>query len=183
MEPDAYRKSETQTAPLVVADWTIDPEAVVTACRMRLGDGGRVHLLVPAWLHGLDWVGDPFASVPCARRQLERMRLLCLAAGLRVESTAVGDPDPVSAICDAADATRADRILLVARGRHVSPGYPLSVARRAQRLTGVRVESVAAPIPPRPRRSRAFAAGHCGPVRAVLRAPRGAKMRGIDRVT
>jgi hypothetical protein len=47
---------------LVVADWTTDPEAVVAACiERRELSSGDFALLVPAWLHGLDWVGDPAA--------------------------------------------------------------------------------------------------------------------------
>jgi hypothetical protein len=45
---------------LAVADWTTDPQAIVAACVERQErSGGDFALLVPAWLHGLDWVGDP----------------------------------------------------------------------------------------------------------------------------
>jgi hypothetical protein len=57
---------------LLVSDWTVDPHAVVAAAaRHDERESAAFALLVPAWLHGLDWVGDPLASVPCAQRQLD----------------------------------------------------------------------------------------------------------------
>jgi hypothetical protein len=148
------------TVRLVVADWTVDPEVVVETCRAQAGDAqGAVRIVVPAWLHGIDWAGDPRASVPCAQRQLERLTGLCIAAGLPVESAAVGDPDPLSAIGDAVVGVA--EILLFARGRHVAGGYPLSVARRAERLTGLPVRRIAAPRGPSRRRRPILAGGHC----------------------
>jgi hypothetical protein len=152
--------NETATS-LVVADWKIDAAAVVTICRQRLAGASAVRVVVPAWLHGLDWAGDPFASVPCARRQLDRMSRLCLDAGLRVISAEVGDPDPLSAISDALDHRPIDQILLFARGRHVAAAYPFSVAHRAERLTGLAVHSFTAPSTPKPPGRYRFAAGHC----------------------
>jgi hypothetical protein len=166
MEPHALHESTATSAPLVVADWRIEAEGVVAACRTILDDAAALHLLVPAWLHGVDWAGDPFGSVPCAQRQAERIAELCVAAGLRVESCAVGDPDPVSAICDAVAAARVGEILLFARGRHASSSYPLSVARRARRLTGLPLQSFGTAMPPRPRRRPHLAGGHCRPARA-----------------
>jgi hypothetical protein len=165
MERDGQRVTKTTAVPLIVADWAIDPEALVTACPARLDDPSTVSIVVPAWLHGIDWVGDPWASVPCAHAQLDRITQLCLAAGFSVESAAVGDPDPVSAICDAVAAGGVDRILLFARGRHISSGYPFSVARRAERLTGLPLQSFATAHAPRPQRRLRLAAGHCRPSR------------------
>ena len=155
MEPTARPGTRT----LVVADWAIDADAVVAGC--RAAGASRLELVVPAWLHGLDWAGDPFASVPCAERQVDRVAQLCRAAGLEVVSARVGDPDPLSAICDAVAAGAADRILLFAHGRHASAGYPLSVARRAERLSGLAVRSFAAPPTARVHRRLRVAGGHC----------------------
>jgi hypothetical protein len=161
MEPHTALESSTNTTRLVVADWRVDPEAVAIACRELVDDGTALRLVVPAWLHGIDWAGDPRGSIPCAGRQLESITELCLAAGLDVESSAVGDPDPVSAICDAVAAGGVGEILLFARGRHVSLGYPLSVASRAARLAGLPLRSFATALPPRAQRRRHFAGGHC----------------------
>jgi hypothetical protein len=64
MELDDRPFTQETATPLVVADWKIDAEAVVTICRQRLAGASAVHVVVPAWLHGLDWAGDPFTSVP-----------------------------------------------------------------------------------------------------------------------
>ena len=86
---------------------------------------------------------------------------LCGAAGLPVESAAVGDPDPLSAVGDALDRRRIDEIVLFARGRHVLPAYPLSVVRRAQRATGLPTRGIAAPRAPQPSHRPLFSGGHC----------------------
>jgi hypothetical protein len=166
MHLDGHAETKPSAATLLVADWAIDPEAVARTCAAR-DRSSALHVVVPAWLHGLDWVGDPTASAPCARRQLERIAELCVTAGLRVESAEVGDPDPLSAIGDAVDAVQADEIVLFARGRHVAAAYPFSVARRAERLTGLRVTAFAADPAPRLARRRSFARARCAPAAQV----------------
>ena len=138
---------------LVVADWTTDPEAVVAACVERAElTGGDFALLVPARLHGLDWVGDPAASVPCAQRQLTTIGRLADADGFAFECAAVGDPDPVTAICDALHAWPAGEVLLCTRRRGAAISHPLDLARRTRRLTGlpvgrIQVRPSATPMP------------------------------------
>ena len=160
MSLDGHADPKQSAATLVVADWVVDPETVAATCAAR-DRGPALHLVVPAWLHGLDWAGDPFASVPCARRQLERIVDLCTTAGLRIASAEVGDPDPLSAIGDALQGVRVDEIVLFARGRHVIPGYPFSVVRRAERLSGLRVTPVVVRAAPRPPRRRFVADSLC----------------------
>jgi hypothetical protein len=88
---------------LVVSDWRTDPYGVIEACRQRAAAGDVAFaFVVPAWLHGLDWVGDPTASRPCAARQLETLTRLAVGASLEVPFAGVGDPDPSSAVDDAA---------------------------------------------------------------------------------
>src|SRR3954453_13984207 len=126
---------EELTRILVVADWTIDARDVVAECRRRSGRDAAVFvLIVPAWLHGLDWAGDPRAAVPCAQRQLATLGRLCVDAGLAVEVAGVGDPSPISAIGDALGAYAATDILLCTRERHM-PCHPLHIAHRAPRAT------------------------------------------------
>jgi hypothetical protein len=169
MDLDSRTGTRHSSATLVVVDWAVDPEAVVRAFAAR-GSGPAMHLVVPAWLHGLDWAGDPFASVPCARRQLARIVALCAGAGVRVESAEVGDPDALSAIGDGIADRPVDEIVLFARGRHVARGNPFSVLRRAERLTGLPVRALAAPRGPRPARRRLFAGAHCEPAQQLAAA-------------
>jgi hypothetical protein len=149
---------------LLVADWAVNPHEVVAAAVRLVHDEPReLGLLVPAWLHGIDWAGDPAASVPCARRQVESVGELSIAAGLTITGAAVGDPDPGSAIVDALADWPADEIVLCVREPRVPLG-PFDLARRARRLTGLPVRRVAVlpPSPPRAERSaRRRRSGHC----------------------
>jgi hypothetical protein len=91
-------------------------------------------------LHGLDWVGDPRASRPCAALQLEALERLARAADVDVAFAEVGDPDPTSAIEDARAAYAATEILVCARPRRL--GHPFTLARRLRRSTGLVVREV-----------------------------------------
>jgi hypothetical protein len=99
---------------LLVADWRVDPQAVVNAIRSH-SPATSVALLVPAKLNGLDWAGDPYASVPCAQRQLDRIVELAYRAGLTFATIGVGDPEPLAAISDALADWPAERLVLIAR--------------------------------------------------------------------
>ncbi|HEV2815433.1 MAG TPA: hypothetical protein VGW10_19405 [Solirubrobacteraceae bacterium] len=138
--------TSTPTARLlVVADWSVDPYAVVAELRRRTAhEPAAFTLVVPAWLHGLDWAGDPTASVPCAERQLEMLVELTRRAGLDVEVGGVGDPDVISAIGDALHGRDAAEILLFERRRRFGRN-PLDLAHRAQRATGRAVRRFTAP--------------------------------------
>jgi hypothetical protein len=123
---------------LVVADWTADAEAVLAVCvQHKELSGCALGLLVPARLHGLDWAGDPAASVPCAQRQLTTIGRLADAVGFAFDGATVGDPDPVAAICDALHDWPAGEVLLCTRRRGAAVSHPLDLARRTRRLTGL----------------------------------------------
>jgi hypothetical protein len=96
-------------------------------------------------LHGLDWAGDPLVSVPCAQRQLERIDALARAGGLSL-TAAIGDPDVLAAISDAAAGAPADELVLFWPPRRVRLSHPLDLSQRARRLTGVPVERVEVPL-------------------------------------
>jgi hypothetical protein len=141
---------------LVVADWTLDPHAVVAELVRRAGDRQVAwSLLVPAWLHGLDWAGDPHASYPCAETALLTLRELAIQAGLTVDLAILGDHDPVTAVADACLAIRSDAILLCTRHRRLSHGHPLDLAHRMQTVSRVHVTRAQLP---------GLGRGHCGPV-------------------
>jgi hypothetical protein len=150
---------------LIVADWTADAQAVVAACATHRDlRGGAFGLVVPARLRGLDWVGDPIASMPCAERQLSTIGQLAAAAGLRFDAASVGDPDPLAAIGDALADWPADELLLCMRAPRVAIPHPFDLAHRTRRLTGLAVSRVELPATrtaqPAPRRPR-FGRGHC----------------------
>jgi hypothetical protein len=149
---------------LVLADWKADPHAVIAACRGRANqDRAAFALVVPAWLHGLDWVGDPHASRPCAARQLETLVRLAGTAGLHIELAAVGDPDPTSAVDDALHEFAATDILVLRdRPRRA---HPLDLPHRLRRMTGLPVDTPRSRARSSPRERRRWSAlldgGHC----------------------
>jgi hypothetical protein len=133
------RAGRRRSRVLVVADWAVDAQAVVSACASAAGRDLELGLLVPAWLHGLDWIGDPHASTPCARRQLADIRALAHEQGVDFNSAGVGDPDVLTGICDALAAWPADELVLCSRPRRLHLPHPFGLARRARRLTGLTV--------------------------------------------
>ncbi|MFL5780108.1 MAG: hypothetical protein ACJ760_02240 [Thermoleophilaceae bacterium] len=153
---------DTSTARvLVVTDWSVDAQAVIDACDRRNHDRpASFALVVPAWLHGIDWTGDPRGSVPCARKQLADVTGLAATAGRRFDSAVVGDPDPVAAMYDALADWPADEIILCTRRRSAGIPHPFDLNHRTRRVTGLPVHRVDAPSSNgRPRQGRA---GHCG---------------------
>jgi hypothetical protein len=146
---------------LLVADWNVDPEAVVDAIRSQ-DPAASVALLVPAKLNGLDWVGDPYASVPCAQRQLDKIMQLARQVGLSFATAGVGDPEPLAAICDALADWPAERLVLCDRRKRLP--YPFDLRTRAARATGLPVERVELPAAGRATGRRGWTAvrsGHC----------------------
>jgi hypothetical protein len=133
----------TATPTLVVADWAIDPHAVVAACSRHAEPRPRPFaLVVPAWLHGLNWAGDPHASEPCAHRQLDRLRDLFQAAGMEIVASAVGDPDPATAIADAVADWSPHHLMVCVRERRLAAHHPLDLVHRAERISGLPVTRI-----------------------------------------
>jgi hypothetical protein len=142
MQPAKSINAPSLSRLLVVADWEVDLREVALSCARRSKQREQpIALLVPAWLHGADWVGDPYASVPCARRALTELAALCDSAGLRVESAEVGDPDPGAAIIDAQLSQPVDELMLCVRERRLG-SHPFDLAHRIARTTGLSVERV-----------------------------------------
>jgi hypothetical protein len=164
-EKSGAASARTDARILVVADWTVDPHAVIAACSRHHEHDARLILTVPAWLHGLDWAGDPTASAPCAQRQLEMIAQLSTAAGLDVEVAGVGDPDPISAITDAMESHAPTEILLLTRVRRFEAPHPMDLVDRAHRTTGLPVRRISLPAAVGPRRRRGWTlprgGGHC----------------------
>jgi hypothetical protein len=156
MEPEPSR-----ARLLLVSDWSVDPHAVIAAATARDAlEPAAFAVVVPAWLHGLDWVGDPMASVPCACRQLDTIQGLAAAAGLTVYDASVGDPDPVTAVADALERSPASGIILCTRARHAI-ARPLDVARRMRRIAALPVQRVATSAEPSSGWWRSRERGHC----------------------
>jgi hypothetical protein len=128
---------------LVVADWKADPDGVVAACASRLNARhASVDVVVPAMLHGIDWIGDPYANVPCARRTLDELVGRLEATGIKVASGAIGDHDPAAAAIDATLSQPIGQIVVCGLRR---PIKLFDLGHRVRRATGLPVLFVAVP--------------------------------------
>jgi hypothetical protein len=147
---------------LVVADWTADPQAVIDVCAAHhQPPSAAVGLLVPARLHGVDWVGDPYASVGCARRALAAALRLAELQGIPLQTAQVGDPDPIAAITDAVLERPIDLLVLCMADGHLTTRSLAERARKAARIP-VSVHRVPAQRQPRHRLTvHHLFAGHC----------------------
>jgi hypothetical protein len=130
---------------LAVVDWRVGPSAVADALQVSVKDEPTYFgLLVPARLPGLDWIGDPNASCPCAERQLQELERVFGGRGMAIERAMVGQPERVPAIRAMLESWPADGVVLFDRG-HVFPTHFLSVPRRVERATGHAVTRVSLP--------------------------------------
>ena len=124
----------------------------------------RVLVAADSWLHGIDWAGEPLASVPCAQRQVAKLTGLASEAGRTFARADVGDPEPFTAIGDALLDWPADELMICARPSHAGP-HPFDLAHRAHRATGLSVQRVELPAasPGVPHRHRwlRLRPGHC----------------------
>src|SRR5204863_9596178 len=94
---------------LVVAERAADPGKLVEMMARRAHAAPlEVTLLVPSTLYGVDWAGDPRVAIPAAAVYAEQLRRTLCEAGVDVERTLVGDPDPHAAIEDALGSARFD---------------------------------------------------------------------------
>jgi hypothetical protein len=122
---------------LSVVDWTVDPgKAIAALAQMERDD--EITIVVPAKLHGLDWIGDPQASIPCARRQAHALRHEAAVQGLNLRYVAAGDPDPSAAAMDFCLRWSFDEVAVIGLPARVAkttglPARRLAVERRADR--------------------------------------------------
>jgi hypothetical protein len=130
---------------LAVVDWSVDPRRVAELLRAENQRAPTIFaLLVPSRLRPVEWIGDPYATRPCAERQLDELSRLSKLSGLAVEAADVGDPERVAAIRAFLEGWPAERVVLFDRARALPP-HPLSIARRIERRSGIVTESVVVP--------------------------------------
>ncbi len=154
--------SQAPARVLLVSDWDVDPQAVVDAAQRQHPTAGP-YLLVPARLRGIDWVGDPYASVPCARRQLDAIVRLAPAAALEVIDARVGDPEQIAAIGEALADWPSRRCCCARRADASAPRIRSTLWSRARRLSGLPVTRIELPIAAtwRERHGLLRLRGHC----------------------
>src|SRR3954454_23351518 len=111
---------------LVVADRTADPFPLVERLRERArNEPVAATVVVPASLHGLEWVGDPLAEVPDAGRHAALVQVALLNAGVARAVARVGDADAHAAVDDALARADFDEIVLNVRSSRLTAALGL----------------------------------------------------------
>lgn len=136
--------AERKANVLVVANHTAGSEALLSALGARAERGpARFHLVVPSNPHGVSWAADMSAGSEPAEHDLEGALDRLRALGLEVDGQ-VGDPDPLAAVCDAANADSYDEVIVSTLPKHLSRWLKLDLPRRAAHATGLPTTHVVA---------------------------------------
>jgi hypothetical protein len=136
--------AEQKASVLVVANRTAGSDELLEALRERDAQSpARFHLVVPATARGVSWVADMNAGSDAAENDLagalERLR----GAGLDIDGE-IGDPDPVAAVQDAANAASYEEVIVSTLHKHVSKWLKLDLPSKAAHATGLPVRHVEA---------------------------------------
>jgi hypothetical protein len=99
--------------------------------------------VVPATARGVSWVADMNAGGDAAEHDLEGALERLRGAGLEIEGE-IGDPDPVAAVQDAANARKYDEVIVSTLHKHVSKWLKLDLPSKAAHATGLPVSHVEA---------------------------------------
>lgn len=119
---------------LVVADKTADSPDLIAALRRRAGHAPAAFtLLVPAVPHGLAWATDMKAGWSDAVARADRAAGRIREAGLELEETIVGDPDPFAAVGDVVHSRSFDEVIVSVLPRGISRWLALDLPRRLRR--------------------------------------------------
>src|SRR4051794_23275786 len=138
------RMAEQKTRVLVVANRTAGSDELLQALRERAERGpASFHLVVPATARGVSWVADMNAGGDAAEHDLEGALEKLRGAGLEVEGE-IGDPDPVAAVQDAANARSYDEVIVSTLHKTVSKWLKLALPSKAAHATGLPVSHVEA---------------------------------------
>ena len=136
--------AEQKTSVLVVANRTAGSDELLEALRKRAEEGpASFHLVVPATARGVSWVADMHAGGDAAEHDLEGALERLRGAGLDIDGE-IGDPDPVAAVQDAANAHRYDEMIVSTLHKTVSKWLKLDLPSKAAHATGLPVTHVEA---------------------------------------
>jgi hypothetical protein len=136
--------AEQSANVLVVANRTAGSDELLDALRERAARGpARFYLVVPSTARGVSWIADMNAGTDAAEHDLEGAVERLRAAGLEVDG-AIGDPDPVAAVQDAANGGSYDEVIVSTLHKHVSKWLKVDLPRKAAHATGLPVTHVEA---------------------------------------
>ena len=127
---------------LVVANRTAGCEELQQALKERAGQGDDVKftLVVPS-AHGLAKAAGSDVGIPEAEQHVHEALETLRGEGLDVEGR-LGDPDPVAAVADAANAESYDELIVSTLPSHLSKWLHLDLPRKAAHATGLPVTHV-----------------------------------------
>ena len=126
---------------LVVANRTAECEELQQALKERAAQGEAQFTLVVPSAHGFAKATDPDEGIPEAQRHVENAVSTLRGAGLEVDGR-LGDPDPVAAVQDAANAESFDEVIVSTLPTHLSKWLHLDLPRKAAHATGLPVTHV-----------------------------------------
>jgi hypothetical protein len=133
-----------------VAGRSADSPDLTAALRLHHGGSSTAFtLLVPATPHGFAWATDTSAGWPEATARAERATERMRRAGLAVEETIVGDPDPFAAVGDVLHCRRFDELIVATLPRGVSSWLRIGLPGRLRRLTDLPVTRIGVDRPAR----------------------------------
>jgi hypothetical protein len=136
--------AEQKASVLVIANRTAGSDELLKALKERADKGAAAfHLVVPATARGVSWVADMHAGSDAAEHDLEGALEKLRGAGLEIEGE-IGDPDPVAAVQDAANAASYDEVIVSTLHKHVSKWLKLDLPSKAAHATGLPVTHVEA---------------------------------------
>lgn len=140
---------------LVVAGRSADYPGLAEALRLhRAGVPTSYTLLVPAVPQGFAWATDMHSGWPAAASRAERAAVRMRDAGLDLEETIVGDPDPFAAVGDVLHSRRFDEIVVATLPRGVSTWLRIGLPARLGRVTDLPVTRICVD---RPGRAKVYA--------------------------
>jgi hypothetical protein len=127
---------------LVVANRTAECEELQQALtdRAEKGDGVTFTLVVPS-AHGFAKAAGSDDAAHDAEGHVNKAVEKLREAGLDVEGR-IGDPDPVAAVADAANAESFDEVIVSTLPTHLSKWFRLDLPRKAAHATGLPVTHV-----------------------------------------
>ena len=127
---------------LVVANRTAECEELQQALKERAEQGDDVEftLVVPS-AHGFAKAASPDEGIPEAERHVHNALEKFREAGLKVEGR-LGDPDPIAAVQDAANADSYDELIVSTLPKRVSKWLHIDLPRKAAHATGLPVTHV-----------------------------------------
>jgi hypothetical protein len=136
--------AEQSANVLVVANRTAGSDELLEALRARAAQGPTAfYLVVPSTARGVSWMADMNAGGDAAEHDLEAALERLRGAGLDIDG-AIGDPDPVAAVQDAANSGSYDEVVVSTLHKHVSKWLKLDLPRKAAHATGLPVTHVEA---------------------------------------